>query len=126
VAELWWELADECLPLLEIFLLRKTVRYSNDQISAHILEKFLVLFRPAFFAVIIVVVELILRFIAHTQSMLPDFTGFALNHKFPSIRVVLSLRMPHELRERGMPESLTCASTHTPSYTLFLFFRLLY
>lgn len=49
--------------------------------------------RSALFTVIIPVVQLIFRVKAHTQAVLPDLARLALNHKFTSIRVVLSFHI---------------------------------
>jgi hypothetical protein len=48
-------------------------------------------FRSAFFAIVVVVMELIFGFKSHTQAMLPDFTRLTLHHEFASIWVVLYL-----------------------------------
>jgi len=45
---------------------------------------------PALLAIIVVVVQLVFRFEAHAETVLPDFAGLALYHEFAGIWVVLS------------------------------------
>lgn len=87
------------------------------------LEKFLVQFRSALFAIVVIIVELLFRFESHAETVLPNFACLTLNHELSRVRIVLFVYVDRVSSRNTRPQEVeirTSAPAHATRNTLFL------